>query len=241
MFFRPKGVASPALIVFVHGGAWISGDKREYVRLGQRYAAQGIAFAAVNYRLSTDLSVRHPMHAEDTAAAITHLVRGKGEFDRSRVVLVGHSAGAHILATLATRPDLWRIPWRPAGYVGLEGIYDIPDLAQCWPTYPDWFLRKAFGDEANWAAASPTRLRNGDHRPWLVLHSRGDELVDLQQSVNFARAVRRQGVRANLVTVPTKRHFEVVHGLGVPGDPASDAIVAFIAGLRGGSGRRRAR
>ena len=245
--YLPKGgSATRPLLVYIHGGAWISGDKRDYAMLGQRFAAMGIAFAAVNYRLSTVPGIVHPTHSLDTAKAIAWLVKAGKGFDPKKVFVSGHSAGAHIAATLATSRSFWPsagVPtgWRPAGYIGFEGIYDIPTLAIRWPTYPQWFLTKAFGDAKSWAQASPARLKNADHRPWLVIHSHKDELVDTGQSTEFAKAMRKQGVPAEYVEVPFKSHFGVVTGLGIKGDPATEAVLRFIAKSQAESGRRKAR
>lgn len=244
--YLPKKPGRGPLLVYIHGGAWISGDKRQYATLGQRFAAQGIAFAAVNYRLSTIPGVMHPAHALDSARAIAWLVKSGKGFDPNQVFVSGHSAGAHIAASLATSRSFWSsagVPtgWRPAGYIGLEGIYDIPALAVRWPTYPQWFLTRAFGDASAWSAASPTLLKNVDHRPWLVIHSRKDELVDTAQSVGFAKAMRKQGVAAEYVEVPFKSHFDVATGLGISGDPATTAILRFIAKNSAGLGRRKGR
>ena len=244
--YLPRTGTRGPLLVYVHGGAWISGDKRQYAALGQRFAAQGIAFAAVNYRLSTIPGIMHPAHALDSAKAIAWLVKSGKGFDPSKVFVSGHSAGAHIAASLATSRTLWQtagVPtgWRPSGYIGLEGIYDIPALAMRWPTYPQWFLNRAFGEAKAWAAASPTLLKNADHRPWLVIHSHKDELVDTAQSVGFAKAMRKQGVSAEYVEVPFKSHFDVATGLGIKGDPATDAILRFIAKNSAGSKRRTGR
>jgi acetyl esterase/lipase len=246
LYLPKRGSSSRPLLVYIHGGAWISGDKRDYAALGQRFAAMGIAFAAVNYRLSTIPGIMHPAHALDTAKAIAWLVKSERGFDPQKVFVSGHSAGGHIAATLATNRTLWQtagVPtgWRPAGYIGFEGIYDIPTLAIRWPTYPQWFLTKAFGDAKSWAQASPARLKNADHRPWLVIHSQKDELVDTGQSIEFAKAMRNQGVVAVYVEVPFKSHFAVVTGLGIAGDPATEAVRRFIAKSQAESKRHTAR
>ncbi|KAJ3225708.1 Kynurenine formamidase [Chytriomyces hyalinus] len=132
------------------------------------------------------------------------------EWNPERVFVLGHSCGAHtgsllfmdseyIHAPLKTllkdtshhdiEPSAW-VP-RIKGYIGAEGIYDIPLLVKNFPTYKDWFIVDAFGeDEADaWALGSPTRLKAilhsmppADH---FIIQSVGDELVDVAQAKSW--------------------------------------------------------
>ena len=212
--------AKGPLIVFVHGGAWQGGSRHEYDAVAARLQQEGVAVATVDYRLSPE--VRHPAHAEDVAHALAWLAA----HEKRPLVAVGHSAGAHILATLATDPKLLALA-KPVGFVGLEGIYDVAKLAQRWPSYPDWFLKKAFGPEAGWPAASPTRLKLASKAPWLLVHSKGDELVDQGQRDDFAAHLRESGVAVQTLTPEGKTHDGVVQALASPDDEVARAIVAF--------------
>jgi acetyl esterase/lipase len=212
------------LVVFVHGGAWQSGSRHEYDGIASKLQGEGMAVATVDYRLSP--AVQHPAHAEDVAAALMWLKdnAAKRGFDKDRIFLVGHSAGAHIAATIAADPKATK----PAGYVGLEGIYDIPNLAKRWPTYPSWFLLKAFGDAEKWPAASPTLQPLASKAPWLLVHSKADELVDLPQTLDYAAHLRKEGVKVETLTPASKTHFGVVQSLSRPDDDVAQAIVKFI-------------
>lgn len=219
------------LVVFVHGGAWKGGTRKAYGAVAAALQKRGIAAASVDYRLSP--RVQHPAHAEDVARAIAWLSANaeKQGYDPKRIFVVGHSAGAHIAATLATDPRLLALA-KPAGFVGLEGIYDLPNLAARWPSYPDWFLKGAFGDPKGWPAASPTRAEVASKAPWLLVHSTGDELVDPSQTDDFARHLRDAGVAVERLRPAGKGHDEVVEGLGAPDDEVTKALVAFVEKTR---------
>ena len=98
------------VIVHVHGGGWVSGDKDSYYRYyGMELSRHGFAVLTVNYRLAFD----HPFPAqiEDLRAVLTWVETHSTEYDLdlSRVYLVGDSAGAHLVALLANtllNPDL---------------------------------------------------------------------------------------------------------------------------------------
>jgi len=228
--YNPPGAKEAPLVVFVHGGAWQGGSRNEYAGICAELQKKGIVAATIDYRLSP--SVIHPAHAEDAASAIAWLKDQSRKFhvDPDKIFVVGHSAGGHILATIATDPKL-SAKASVAGFVGLEGIYDIPNLAKRWPTYPHWFLNRAFGsDPSKWAAASPTRLKVVSKTPWLLVHSKGDELVDVPQTDDFASHLKAAGVPVILFHPEGKSHDSVVTSLAHPGDDVAGAILALVIG-----------
>jgi acetyl esterase/lipase len=132
--YLPRGVRRFPVVVLVHGGAWVVGDKRccgLYSSVGQFLASQGIGVVMPNYRLSPD--VRHPEHVRDVARAVAWTRRYAAELggDPDQLFLVGHSAGGHLVALLAT-DDTWldeegltRSALR--GVVAVSGVYHIPE------------------------------------------------------------------------------------------------------------------
>ena len=226
--FVPDDVKGEPLVAFVHGGAWQGGSRHEYDEVALRFQKTGLAVATVDYRLSP--GVRHPAPAQDVAEALGWLRdhAAKYGYDSKRIFVIGHSAGAHIAATISTTPAL-RVLAQPAGFVGMEGIYDLPALAKRWPSYPSWFLNKAFGaDQGTWAAASPTRAATVSPKPWLVVHSKGDELVDVGQADGFVAFLRRMHVPAQVLKPEGKTHDGIVGSLASPDDAVAKAILAFV-------------
>lgn len=218
------------LLVFIHGGAWISGGREEHLALGIRMARQGVAVAVVGYRLSgTDGIVRHPDHVKDCAAAIRWLRTNAAKHgcNPKRIFVAGHSAGAHMAAMLALDSSLRAGP--VAGFIGLEGIYDLPALVKRWPGYADWFVSAAFGrDPRAWEHASPQRIPVKNKAPWLLIHSTRDELVDLPQSERFRDHLRHGGAPVELVLDTKRSHVGVIQALGAPIDPITKSVVDFI-------------
>jgi acetyl esterase/lipase len=234
---QPK--PAPSLFIYIHGGAWISGDKSQYRPLGFALAAQGVAVAIINYRLSGDgtESVLHPAHAQDAAAAVAWLRKHAAEYgyDANRVFLGGHSAGAHMTALLAydagllaaagEKPDSLR------GFIGIEGIYDLNQLVHRFPSYRVDFLQLAFGsDEALWRSASPQNLVGSaaPRRPWLLIHSREDELVDLEQSQKFRQVLEKQSISVRWLSPEHDSHFGVISELATPTSPLCQQLLAFL-------------
>lgn len=237
--YLPKtGDANRPLLIFIHGGAWQSGDKGEYEGMGKAFANAGIAVAVVNYQLSP--KVQHPKHIEDVAFAYGHLANNVQGFDPNRIVVMGHSAGAHMCGLMAADPDmLMRVGTNkdhyPKAMIGLEGIYDIPALVKVWPTYKNWFVEKAFGAEDKWLAASPTQIPILLKSKWLLVHSTGDELVDKKQSEEFRHhlfinnvKIDQQRTDFELIDPTTLKHFQVVQELSNPDSDLFKQVREFI-------------
>lgn len=136
--FAPKDAANAPVVLFVHGGTWMFGDKnfRGRYRPGCQYLArQGVVLVAINYRLSP--KVKHPEHVKDVARAYAWVrghIRDYGG-DPDRIVLCGHSAGGHLVSLLATSDELWKDKSlgltavdRKAvrGVVSACGVYRVP-------------------------------------------------------------------------------------------------------------------
>ncbi|KAG8936575.1 Kynurenine formamidase [Tulasnella sp. 418] len=246
--------ARPPLLVFIHGGAWRSGDKSEYPSMAKRLVhITGCTVAVANYRLSPrqptpENYLHHPSHARDVADALEYLVSMKRlpaddsivPFDNSRVFLAGHSCGAHILCSLFLKPQLSDLTIELSnsllssvkGIVITEGIYDVDLLLATFPTYID-FIQGAFGEKPSYTELSPTaytqKERTG-HIHWLVIQSPGDTLIDMAQATAvytaLVGAVGEERVSKDVSTL-TQNHFELLHT-----DEFAKILAQFIATLR---------
>ena len=101
IYLPASQLKSEAVIVFLYGGSWRKGSKRDYRFVGQMLASQGYAVVIPDYRLFPE--VIFPAFVEDAAAAISWVYKnrvGPGE-PSNKIVLMGHSAGAHSAALLA--------------------------------------------------------------------------------------------------------------------------------------------
>ncbi|KAF9567481.1 Kynurenine formamidase [Mortierella alpina] len=171
----PRDVPA-SLIVFVHGGAWRTGDKSGFVDLAKNLAeSTRDIVAVVNYTLSladikddpTSVQPRaqHPKHVQDVARALGYLYhhhqakKTHGGYNPDQMYLVGHSAGGQITGLLALRPDLYLEPVEAElglrkgslhkairGVIGVEGIYNVDKLLKTWPSYCD-FVIQGFGQD----------------------------------------------------------------------------------------------
>ncbi|KAF8628380.1 hypothetical protein AX15_003906 [Amanita polypyramis BW_CC] len=203
--YLPSYRASPAppLLCFIHGGAWRSEDKRDHAAFARSLVSRANCPVVVpNYRLtpkepSEDNVFRHPGHALDILECLTYLISWEGPpghnnvYDPHTIHLIGHSCAAHMLSSIfldssSITPGLTPTATLLQSVKSIalsEGIYDIDLLLSKYPEYRSWFIAPAFGDMESYNdySISTYALRTRDIR-WLIIHSRGDTLVDLDQS-----------------------------------------------------------
>jgi acetyl esterase/lipase len=241
-FWRAKaGTGRAPLIVFVHGGGWRTGDKRGTRRSqqGPHFLATGHAFASVNYRLVPSVDVE--TQAQDVATALKFLLDRAPSLgiDRRRVVLMGHSAGAHLAALVGTdgryleRAGLQLSDL--AGIVLLDGAgYNVPEqLAEAGPRLRRTY-REAFGsDPARQRALSPvTHATAPNARSFLILHvERADSA---RQSQALAAALRSAGTPVNVHGLPGRGlsgHREINVQLGDPSYPGTAIVDRWLSTL----------
>lgn len=234
---RPAATNGKApLLLFVHGGGWSIGDKRMGAgQKGAHFLGQGWAFASTNYRLVPQARVED--QAADVAAAIAFLRRQPG-IDPDRIVVMGHSAGAHLAALVATDPAYLKAAGVPMsavrGVVLLDGAgYDVGEQMAEPRNAVQSMYSQAFGtDPKRQAALSPARHAAAPNAAdWLVLPvaARRDSTA---QSEKLARLLREGGSRALVVPQAGKTHASLNRELGIAGDSSTAVIDAFLTRLK---------
>lgn len=218
------------LIVLVHGGAWRIGDKASASVVQNKVAhwsAQGAVLVSVNYRMLPDTG---PLEqARDVARALLQAQQQAAGWgaDRHRTILVGHSAGAHLVALLNSQPALATAltvtPWRAT--VALDSAaFDIPALMQAPHAR---FYDAAFGDDpAYWQQTSPRHALTRGAPPLLAVCStlRRQACAQAQQ---FARSARTLGNSVSVLEQPLSHH-DINSRLGADPDYTA-AVDAFLA------------
>ncbi len=141
--YQPHGRSGATVVLFIHGGAWMQGDKNIYLELGNVFAGYyGLTTVIANYELSADpWHAVHPDHVEDAARAFAWVYRHIAEYggDPSRIYLFGQSAGGHLVSLLASDPAYLAAEGLDTslirGVVTMSGVYDLFDLVK-WPDNP---------------------------------------------------------------------------------------------------------
>lgn len=216
------------LVVWVHGGGWAIGDKGNQIAdKRDLLMGNGYALASVNYRLSTSgSSVKYPVHEQDVASALGWLRQHAREYgaDGARVAILGHSAGAGIVALLGTDGRFLM-----AGSAGLDSLrcvgsldtesYDIPRALTTADNSQKSIYANAFGDDPKVLAdASPiNHVAAGKSIPPFLLARRG--AADRRALCDdFAAKLRGAGVEARVIDAGSLTHEEVNERIGAAGD-----------------------
>lgn len=236
--YWPGRNASAPLVVFVHGGGWKRGDKRMMdgsAKL-EHWQSLGYAVASVNYRLVPDNTVED--QGADVASAVAYLKNNAARlgFDAKRIALVGHSAGAHLVALIGTDPSYFRAaglaPGDVAGIVPLDGAcYDVPYQLSIGSPLMDRTYRQAFGtDPARQRKLSPTMHAASPNAPeFLILHVQREDAE--KQSRELAAALTRAGTPATVQGFRgrgLRGHAEINRRLGEADYPATPVVDAFL-------------
>ncbi|MGB9690413.1 alpha/beta hydrolase fold domain-containing protein [Thermogutta sp.] len=214
------------VVVAIHGGAWMGGDKRQVVGWLIPFVASGqYAGVSVGYRLSQDAT--WPAQIYDCKAAL-RWIRGnakKYNLDREKIGVIGWSAGGHLVAMLGTsggvkelEGDLGEFTSESSGVACVVDFFGPTDFltigdhpSQIKHNAPDSpearLIGGAIPDNPDKARqASPITFVSEDDPPFLLVHGTKDPLVPHQQSVILRDALRKAGVPAYLITVEDGGH-----------------------------------
>jgi acetyl esterase/lipase len=227
--FAAPDAQGRAVVLFVHGGGFVRGDKSMpdtpyHENVGLWASRAGMVGATMSYRLAPEH--RFPAGAEDVAAAVAWLRANVGRHggDPERIVLMGSSAGATHVAGYAALPDLH--PGGVAGICGavlLSGAYDLPSFDD------EDVLGPYFGDRAGREAASPLAGLVASGLPVLLAVAEHDPPVSHRQAaVAFMAFYGRGGRVPHLVYAAGHNHFTEVFHLGTDDRLLGDQIAAFV-------------
>jgi acetyl esterase/lipase len=197
---RPDGKT----VIFFYGGSWDSGSKSDYLFVAQALVANGHTVVIPDYRLYPE--VRFPAFVEDGAQAVRWTADHVG---KDRLVVMGHSAGAHIALLLAANTPYLQVAgvdrMKLAGAIGLSGPYDFLPLKSR-------KLIEIFGGANNPQMQAITFAR-APLPPILLIHGTADTTVYPHNSENLAAAWRAAGAPAELKLYPAIGHVDMVAAL----------------------------
>lgn len=206
--FLPDGTLTPPpLVMWIHGGGWIEGDRK--TPLLEWLVPHGFALASIDYRLTGQGTF--PNHIIDCKDALIFLKENAAQYgyDPKRIIVAGDSAGGHLAALMGTSAG--HTDWEPAGAdCSVQAVIDFygPTVfGREWPnsTKPDSCESQLIGapvasaqGRARTAAASPLTYIDGSEPPFLIFHGDADDVVPYAQSVYLRDALEKVGVPVSL-------------------------------------------
>lgn len=220
--FAPAQGASPTpssdpgprpVIIFFHGGGWAKGSRDTYGFAGRAYASEGFVTVVAGYRLVPD--GRFPTFMEDAAAAVrwtrANIARYGGDPDR--IVLAGHSAGAHIALLSALDPKWLGDMVRPNG--AIRGVIDLSGPADFFPFEPGGRAIIAMGHVSPPDQTQPIHFARADAPPIWMGHGDQDTTVRPRNPRNLSAAILAAGGRAQVAMYPGVDHEGTVKPLSL--------------------------
>ncbi len=205
--YVPTRAARRPIVVFWYGGMWRKGVKEQYRFVGAALANAGYVAVLPDYRLFPP--ARFPMFIEDGALAVRWAHEHASEIggDPHAVFLMGHSAGAHLAASLALDERYLRnvggsFEW-VRGWIGLSGPYTLDN------GFPP-VLHEIFREPYVAGDWQPVALVSGRSPPALLIHGTNDTIVHPQATIALDRKLQAAGVPTDCRIYAGSSHFDTV-------------------------------
>jgi acetyl esterase/lipase len=229
VYLPAQPAANVPVIFMVHGGGWRTGGKAETAVVENKvpyFTGRGYLLISINYRMLPDADPL--VQAQDVAQALAAAQAKAASWggDPQRFILMGHSAGAHLVALLSAQPSL-AAGSRWLGTIALDsGALDVPEIME------HRHMRlydEAFGsDPAFWRKVSPAHVLQAGAQPMLLVCSSQRD-SSCRQAHDFAQRLRAAGGRAEVLE-QARSHREINLQLGSDQD-YTGAVQAFIDSL----------
>ncbi|HWU77944.1 MAG TPA: alpha/beta hydrolase [Rhodanobacter sp.] len=227
--YRPRDARQAPVVVFFYGGSWKSGKRQWYHWAGEALAKRGLVVVIPDYRLWPKVRLDGFMQDAAHAVAWAHAHASEYGGDPSRLFLMGHSAGAHIGALLATDghwlAGVGMHPRQLSGFIGLAGPYDFLPLKN--PDFIDMFG----STHAAQLRSQPVHFVDGDEPPMLLMQGSADKVVWARNATSLAMAMQRMGEPVEVKLYPGIGHAAILLAMSRPfrgKAPVIDDAVAFI-------------
>jgi len=221
--FMPENAGSRVPnVVFIHGGYWQRGDRKDYSFVAAELVARGVAVTIPSYSLCPEVGVA------DIIEELRGFVRGAWQMFGCRPAVVGHSAGGHLAAALVAT-DWSRIPEVPADLVpcayAISGVFELEPLVST-------SIGDALRLTANVArAASPMLwIPPPSDRVFVAAVGGAESQEFLRQSLEIVGRWSTAGVKAECVVVPGANHFTILDELGRGESAMVARVVDFALG-----------
>jgi len=232
--YKPDNQTNLPVLLFLHGGFWIQGDKGNYDYKTKAFIRENWMYISANYRLAPEGAF--PSNAEDVANAIAWVYENISDYggNPNKIFLMGFSAGAHLAALVSTNEK-----YLLQHNLGLDIIkavvlletayYDIPRRVMTEP-YEKMLHFMAFGEDIiDWYKASPIHHIEPSRYipPSLIIHTETSERHHWQ-AVRLAEKLNKNGYIAQTYHADNLNHTELTTELGKPGDKTIKRIFDFL-------------
>lgn len=223
--YRPAAVAGKthAAIMFIHGGGWVAGSKRDFRTEAETACKAGFVAFSVDYRLVFGAENRWPAQLDDVQRAVRWVRANAGRFavDPERIGAFGGSAGGHLVTFLGTTDTRDNSDSALASYS--SRVKCVVDLFGPSDLNHDFSKKVKLGSQANELVrmllggtpaekvdavrdASPLFRVDAKSAPFLIFHGSLDRIVPADQSEILHAALKKAGVESKFILFPDEDH-----------------------------------
>ena len=193
------------LIVFVHGGSWQHGNKRDYLFIGETFAREGYDVAVINYHLAPEHIF--PAFVDDLAQAIHYLVQNQDKLNIStdNIILMGHSAGAFNVMSVVYSAESQNFKYKDQikAIVGLAGPYHFDYVG-------DPLSEHAFDQKISYQQVMPYYFIEPNQIKHYLLVAEQDQVVERKNALDLDIALRQKGNHSHIAVIPKTGHITIV-------------------------------
>ena len=231
--YMPEGKKDVPVIVYVHGGALLKGNKSWGEDIGNKVAESGIGLVSVNYRLSPEF--QHPAHLNDVTTATAWVIKNIASFGGNprEIYIGGHSAGAYLAALIAidfSVLEAHNIPkTKIAGAILISPFLYVEETAKD-RIKTDPIYKTIWGNEPeSWLQASVTPHILPDRDNILLVYADGDDDWRKNQINRFAEEMKSAG-NLDILTreVSNRNHNTIISGIPEDDDLITKLIIDFV-------------
>jgi acetyl esterase/lipase len=236
--YAPADGKNHPVVIWIHGGGWHSGDKKDVASKPQAFVDRGCVFVSINYRLWPSVTIQQI--AGDVARAIRWSHDHARDYggDPKSLFIMGHSAGAQLAALVCTDERYLKAEKLSfdiiKGCVPVDGdTFDLPMRIETVHKSGNKKLaevdKRRFGDEKNQKELSSVTYIAGEKHipPFLILHV-ADHPDTRGQSQRLFQALQQAGVPAQIHPAEGKNHTTINNDLGLSEDKPTRALFAFL-------------
>jgi arylformamidase len=242
--YAPPGAKNLPVIVWIHGGGWQVGDKTSVQLKPQAFVEKNFVFVAMNYRLLPKVAMGDIVRDVAKSIRWVHENIAESGGDPKRLLVMGHSAGAQLAALICTDDRYLKAEELSLGIikgcVPVDGdTFDVPAIIEVAETR--WRVhglpkatfghRQKFGDdpEKHRDFSAVTHVaKNKEIPPFLIIHV-AEHPDTTAQARRLAAVLKEAGIPTKTFGAKDTTHGKVNEDLGLPEDPATKELFAFVS------------
>ncbi|WP_136419403.1 MULTISPECIES: alpha/beta hydrolase [Oxalobacteraceae] len=227
--FFPTYRGDAPLLVFIHGGWWRSLDKSDFSFVAPAYTHAGVNVALTNYTLAPQASIAEIVLQQVRALAWLYRHAEAYDFDPQRIVVAGHSAGAHLAAMMMAA--VWPVfgedlpPDLVKAAILMSGIYDLEPVRHADFVNVDLKLGEREVD-----FLSPARMPQASAAPFLTAVG-ALESEEFRRQTGLLEQSWQAGHRMQ-VPLPEANHLTICDAFAQPDHPLCEASIELISSLK---------